>query len=625
MKSAALRVLVGLMLGAHGALLAWSAWAHSPTWDETSHLVAGIGCWQHGRFDLYCVNPPLVRVLATAPVVLARPKTDWRQYDVGVGVRPETTMRDDFFAANGARTIYLMTLARWACIPLSIFGALVCYRWAAELYGSAAGFLALALWCFEPNILTHAQLITPDAGGAAMGVVAGYAFWRWLRSESLGSAVAAGIGLGLAELTKATWIILFAVWPLLWLAWKWCDRRRAPNGRFLIGAAQLGLILFLGIWILNLGYGFEGSFRRLDEFEFVSRSLGGSGVQPVVRVPHQNRFAGTWLGRLPMPVPQNYVRGIDLQKRDFEIRDGSYLRGQWRNDGWWYYYLYAMAIKVPLGTWALVLLAGFVSLRGDAGKKASREGDAPAEPGKGGQAAHGTQGGPAEVGTPTSWRDEMILLAPAAVVLVLISSQTGLCHHMRYALPIFPFVFIWTSKVARAVQFNQWVIASAAGAALLWSVASSLYYYPHSMSYFNELVGGPLGGHWHLHNSNTDWGQDLLYLKRWLDEHPEARPLALAFFAPYAAGIAGVEYTGKPPAGPGPSRGPIESLGPKPGWFALSTNCLHERSGQYEYFFRFEPVAMAGYSIYIYHITLEEANRVRKELGLPELDKERSS
>ena len=29
---------------------------------------------------------------------------------------------------------------------------------------------------------------------------------------------------------------------------------------------------------------------------------------------------------------------------------------------------------------------------------------------------------------------------------------------------------------------------------------------------------------------------------------------------------------------------------------------------------------MAGYSIRIYHITLEEANRVRREMGLPKLD-----
>ena len=31
---------------------------------------------------------------------------------------------------------------------------------------------------------------------------------------------------------------------------------------------------------------------------------------------------------------------------------------------------------------------------------------------------------------------------------------------------------------------------------------------------------------------------------------------------------------------------------------------------------------MAGYSIYIYHITLDDANRVRRELGLPELEGE---
>ena len=39
----------------------------------------------------------------------------------------------------------------------------------------------------------------------------------------------------------------------------------------------------------------------------------------------------------------------------------------------------------------------------------------------------------------------------------------------------------------------------------------------------------------------------------------------------------------------------------------------------YAHFQHCNPVAMAGYSIYIYHITLDEANRVRRELGLPEL------
>ncbi len=76
-------------------------------------------------------------------------------------------------------------------------------------------------------------------------------------------------------------------------------------------------------------------------------------------------------------------------------------------------------------------------------------------------------------------------------------------------------------------------------------------------------------------------------------------------------------------------------MGPQPGWYAISVSTLRglkfslpdgkggwaypESHQCYAYFQRFEPVAMAGYSIYIYHLTLEDANRARKELGLPEL------
>jgi hypothetical protein len=51
-------------------------------------------------------------------------------------------------------------------------------------------------------------------------------------------------------------------------------------------------------------------------------------------------------------------------------------------------------------------------------------------------------------------------------------------------------------------------------------------------------------------------------------------------------------------------------------------NYIYDQDLQYRYFLHFEPKAMAGYSIYIYHITLDEANRVRRELGLSELKDE---
>jgi hypothetical protein len=61
-----------------------------------------------------------------------------------------------------------------------------------------------------------------------------------------------------------------------------------------------------------------------------------------------------------------------------------------------------------------------------------------------------------------------------------------------------------------------------------------------------------------------------------------------------------------------------------PGWYAISVNYLHGFAWGIPQdaligFQKLRPVAMAGYSIYIYHVTLDEANRVRRELGLPEL------
>jgi hypothetical protein len=46
---------------------------------------------------------------------------------------------------------------------------------------------------------------------------------------------------------------------------------------------------------------------------------------------------------------------------------------------------------------------------------------------------------------------------------------------------------------------------------------------------------------------------------------------------------------------------------------------LRGEDGGYAYLLGFRPVARAGYSIYIYHLSPEDANRARRELCLPPL------
>jgi hypothetical protein len=253
-------------------------------------------------------------------------------------------------------------------------------------------------------------------------------------------------------------------------------------------------------------------------------------------------------------------------------------------------------------------------------------------------------------GYSVSWRDELVVLAPFFVILALVSSQTGFSVHSRYIIPALPFLFVWTGKVARVFEIRPFtnrrlVMAMTVSIALAWSVGSSLWCYPHSLSYFNELVGGPENGHFHLLDSNIAWGQDLYFLKRWYDEHPALRPLHLAFYGLMDPRLAGIEFM-LPPTGPvsrmqtAANLSPDE-MGPLPGWYAIDMNHLHgaelsatDGKGGWRmvagdgydltYFLNFEPVAMAGYSIYIYHIKRDEANRVRRELGLPELKEEAS-
>ena len=95
--------------------------------------------------------------------------------------------------------------------------------------------------------------------------------------------------------------------------------------------------------VLNLGYGFEGSFRKLRDFQFVSDTFRGAES---VSNGSGNRFADSWLGAVPVPVPKNYLLGMDVQKRDFEnIGRPSYLRGEFRDRGWWYYYRLSRLIR----------------------------------------------------------------------------------------------------------------------------------------------------------------------------------------------------------------------------------------------------------------------------------------
>lgn len=573
---ARLWLLPTLLLAVHAALLVYSSRWQFPTRNEVAHVPAGLVCWHTGDFSLYNVNPPLWKMIATLPTLLLNPEIEKIRLPSHPGHRAEWAAARQFADDNAANYFPIMWSSRLAGMLWSVLGGYIVYRWSSQLYGRQGGLLSMLLWCFEPNVLAHAQLVTPDIPATVAGMAATYVFWLYLKAGTWSLAAATGLLLGVAQLTKFTMLILYGVWPILALVHV-LDRRnsgvRAKSIyiRLLHGA----MVTSLSALVINLAYGFDGSMVRLGDYKFVSRALGGEGRNSEMEAcvsKAGNRFQGTWLATVPIPLPRQYVVGLDVQRRDLEGADmpPSYLAGEWRQGGWWYYYLYGLMVKVPLGMLGLVLWGLLLNISRSQWRVA--------------------------------WVDELTCWLPAAAIVALVSSQTGFNHHVRYVLPIAPFICVATGKLTRYFR-REAILACLLVLVLLgWSIASAVAVYPHVLSYFNELAGGADEGPKRLLGSNVDWGQDLYFFKEWADCHPNARPLGLEYYHCIDFRVVGAEY----------GRVPLEL---RPGWFAIDVRSLFSPEGRMSAYQGLAPVAKAGYSIYIFYITVEDIDRIRKQQG----------
>lgn len=605
---------------------------------EESRLASGLVNLSSWDFMIFTVNPPLPRMTAAIPAYFGGAKAvDRHELGISPHVRTEFAAGIRFLDDNTEDYYAHLLAARVALLLFSLTGIFACFAWARNVWGNTSALWAAAIWVASPYVLAHGSIVSPDVPAAAMACVAVFCFWKWLKAREWDAAVVAGLVLGLAELCKFTLLVFYPMFLVMWLGYRMPEWRGMTVAHWRRQFGQLMAIFVISVYIINCGYLFEKTCMPLGSYRFQATMLTGCKSLDHVPAGGANRFAGTWLGKVPVPLPASMIQGIDTQRYDFERGVPSYLRGQWADHGWWYYYPYALLVKMPLGTWGLLCLAMFATfcLKGYNG----------------------------------AWRDETVVLLPFVTLFGFVASQTGFSVHSRYIIPALPFLFIWISKIGTAFEAEHYkkfprstlAIRWLAVFFLGWMIVSSMAVYPHSLSYFNELAAaiptpyddsclkpieltssdahegrasllarlhntltiGPRHGPRHLLDSNIDCGQDLFYLENWCERHPEARPFHVAYSGQYPLELSAIKSAGPPPTGPdadypadGVSAG---ELGPKPGWHAVSVNRIYGSNRLYRYFLEIEPVASAGYSIYIYHITLDDANRIRRELGLPEL------
>jgi hypothetical protein len=469
------------------------------TFDETAHLYAGVSYLERRDFRLNPEHPPLAKLWAALPLWMsgdASMKSDapaWQQGDEWIlGFEYLNGPANDEHRRNPAARLIP---ARCFMVLLGAALGWLVFTWSNELWGEAAGVVALMLHCLCTAMLAHSCLVTMDAPAALGFVLSLWTFWRCVRRPTLRSVGIAGLSLGVALCLKFSMLVLPPLLLGLLIVWR-VDRRREPGAPAVRLRTDLGLVVAVGLvaWLCIWGaYGFQ--------YRFTNDSLTFNDWE---RVAPPSGLVGTVLSlaRKLKTLPEAYLYGIG-----YTIAGGrrsSFLNGEILSQGSWLYMPEAFLLKTSP---ALLILVGWSIWHG-----VRRS----AEPGS-----------------------RAYLWVPIGVY-ALLSVAFGLSIGHRHLLPIYPLLYIQAAGVvtpAVRTHFSKAVLVCL----LAVHAGSAAFTYPHFLSYFNIAAGGAGGGRHFLVDSNLDWGQDLPKVKRWMDEN-RVEEIHLAYFGTADPRAYGIRY-----------------------------------------------------------------------------------
>jgi len=473
---------VCVLLLVFGLQLAMTVRGESLSWDEGDHIFAGYMSWKTHDFGLNPEHPPMMKSLAALPLLGLPLKVPVLQHRF---FKDESYLdgRALLFGNSPAYSPETLTFrVRMAVVPVALLLALLVFLAANEMFGVGAGFLALALVTFSPNILAHGAFVATDTGVSCFFFAAVYAFYRYCRVGSMGRLAVAGLAAGLALSAKHSAILLL---PML-VALAACEVAFRLNGedrwrRALRMVGSLAAISVIALVVLWSFYGFRYAARpaglalspTLAEYVHPLKPMEAKGIMLLAHFH---------------ALPESYLYGL-ADVRSMANGMPSFIFGKVYEHGVWFYFPAVLTIKSTLGFLALLLL-GFAAIFAGRWKR---------------------------------WREILFLLVPAGIYF-WVAMGSSLNIGARHILPVYVFLFVfaaggsWAWIESRKAGWSRgW--AWAVGVLLVCHVASSLKTYPNYIAYSNELWGGPSQTYHYLTDSNTDWGQQLLAVKKYTDEH----------------------------------------------------------------------------------------------------------
>lgn len=560
----------------------------SPTFDEQGFITRGLGYVRGENRQMRVGHPAglnaynALLLAGDNNVTLPTADPSWQAHNFH---RPSEL----FMWEIGNDVSRILFLARLPTVWLGMLLAAVVGRWAWQMARwRGAGLLALTLIAFDPNILAHTTLATTDLGLAAAAGVAGYTLWLLLKRPFWVYVLLAGISFGLLQNTKFTaglFVPLFAIVILIYFGfWTWeaIKQRQQPNPQSPISN------LFKKVLLVALAYAVIAPLTLWASYGFQIGTLPAD-------LPTFSQ-----LGGLTVPLSHHLEQLLDIGGR-LEKTTPAFLLGEYSDHGWWYYFPVAFLLKTPLPTLILLGLAFALRLKTY------------------GQHRHIPHG------RRRLFLDDITLLIPAFGFFAF-AMTTDINLGYRHLLPTLPFLTVFTANSLAPLLRNTAAKSRYAIPALVGMlVVVALWIFPHYLSYFNLLAGGPNNGWKALVDSNIDWGQDLGNLKDWLDEHG-VEQVYLSYFGEGRPAYYSIDYSGLdswPPRLMNPEARPFYPHDPAPGIYAISATTLQgvhfDDHGRFAWFRDKEPLDKVGYSIFLYEVA-PTGERVDLALGGLQLD-----
>jgi hypothetical protein len=512
----------------------------SGVYDEPIHFASGMQWLDQGKYEYEAEHPPLATVLlAVGPYLKGL-----RSHSLVDPVDEGNSILD-----SGGEYLKNLALARAGNLPFLALATVAIFMWARRWFSDATGFWALLLFLNLPAVLGHAGLATLDIACTGSLIAALYWFLRWLEKPGLNETIWLGVASAVAVLSKFAVLPFFSICAAVAIgmmilvdsagAKQYAASLRAK--RMLLATGLLAAIVFAGYRFALIPYATIPALHVALERKLAA----GTAL----------REWAAWGENMPLPFTKLVLSFGYLIHHSLDGHE-SFLLGQQRMTGWWYFFPVVLFFKNPLGFLALTVAGIAATLRGFGSR---------------------------------SWQQIATALFPLAILAFCMLSKVDL--GVRHILPIYPFMaLIAGDLIVRAFACRKAAgIACAAVAASV--IVSAALAHPDYMAYFNIAAGA------HperiLVESDLDWGQDLHRLANRL-KALGVKEVSLQYF-----GSAPVETAGLP------TRHAVSRTEITQGWVAISVRYLgidFARDGSFGWLKSCTPVERIGKSIFLYRI-----------------------